>query len=76
MKYAERMSYATILRDRKKRVNPDELRTTVQGIRETRSKDLQVQGTEGTGRLNSACIVAIGASGTVRHLIPWIEVES
>ena len=58
IKPAEGMSYASILRELKKRVNPDELGATVQGIRETRSKDL-----------------VVGARGTVRHLIPRIEVE-
>ena len=43
IKSAEEMSYATILRKLKKRVNPDELGATVQGIRETRSKDLIVK---------------------------------
>ena len=37
------MSYASILRELKKRVNPDELGVTVQGIRETRSKDFLVE---------------------------------
>ena len=37
------MSYASILRELKKRVNPDELGATVQGIRETRSKNLLVE---------------------------------
>ena len=43
IKPAEGMSYASILRKLKKRVNPDELGATVQGIRETRSKDLLVE---------------------------------
>ena len=43
IKPAEEMSYATILRELKKRVNPDELGATVQGIRETRSKDFLVE---------------------------------
>ena len=57
IKPAEGMSYATILRDLKKRVNPDELGTTVQGIRETRPKDLLVElrcPKEGRARLDSA----------------------
>ena len=43
IKPVEGMSYASILRELKKRVNPDELGATVQGIRETRSKDLLVE---------------------------------
>ena len=43
IKPTEGMSYASILRELKKRVNPDELGATVQGIRETRSKDLLVE---------------------------------
>ena len=39
IKPAEGMSYASILRKLTKRVNPNELDATVQGIRETRSKD-------------------------------------
>ena len=39
IKPAEGISYATILFELKKRVNPDELGATVQGINETRSKD-------------------------------------
>ena len=44
VKPAERMSYASILRELKKRVNPDELGATVQGIRETRTKHLHLTG--------------------------------
>ena len=40
IKPVEGISYVTILRELKKRVNPDELGATVQGIREMRSKDL------------------------------------
>ena len=43
IKPAEGMSYASILREQKKRVNPDELGATVQGIRKTRSKDFLVE---------------------------------
>ena len=56
IKPAEGMSYATILRELKKRVNPDELGTTVQKIKETRSKDVLVElrcGKE--GHLASSC---------------------
>ena len=72
------MSYAVILRDLKKRVKPDEMGVTVQGIRETRSKDLQMKlkcSKEGRGWLDTAFREAIGASGIVRHLILRIEVE-
>ena len=40
IKSAEGMSYASILRELKKRVKPDELGAKVLGSRETRSKDL------------------------------------
>ena len=43
IKPAEGMSYASILRELKKRVNPEKLGATVQGIRETRSKNLLVE---------------------------------
>ena len=78
IKPAEGMSYASMLRELKKRVNPDELDATVQGIKETRSKDLLVElkcFTKSRGRLDTAFKEAVGARGTVRHLIPRIEVE-
>ena len=62
----------------KKRVKPDELGMTVQIIRETRSKDMLVElecSKEGRRRLDAALKKVIGASGTVHHLIPRIEVE-
>ena len=77
IKPAEGMSYASILRDLKKRVNPGELSATVQGIWETRSKDLLVElkcSTKSRGRLDTAFKEAVGARGTVRHLIPRIEI--
>ena len=57
------MSYSSILRDLKRRINLDELGVTIQGIRETRSKDLLVELKclkEGRGRLNPAFQEAIG----------------
>ena len=72
------MSYSCILRELKKRVNSDELGATVQGIRETRSKDLLVElkcSKKDRGRLDTAFKEAIEASGSVRYLIPRIEVE-
>ena len=78
IKPTEGVSYAAILKDLKKHVEPDELGVTVHGIRETRSKDLLVElkcSKEGRGRLDTALKEVIGASGTVRHLIPRIEVE-
>ena len=67
-----------ILKNLKKRVKPDELSATVQQIREMRSKALLVElkcSKEGKGRPDAAFKEVIGASGTVRHLIPKIEVE-
>ena len=79
IKPVQGMSYAFILRALKKRVNPDELGATVQGIsRETRSKELLVGlrcSKEGRGKLDAALKKAIGASGSVCHLIPRIEVK-
>ena len=78
IKTAEGMSYASILRRLKKRVNPDELGATAQGIRETRSKDLIVElkcSKKDRERLDTVLKESVGASGTVRHLIPRIEVE-
>ena len=72
------MSYASILRGLNKRVNLDELGSTVQGIRETRSNDLIVElkcSKKDRERLDTAFKEAVGASGTVRHLIPRMEVE-
>ena len=78
IKPAEGMSYATILRERKMRVNSDELGATVQGIRDTRSKDLLVEikcSAKSRGRLGTAFKEVIGARGTVRQPIARIEVE-
>ena len=72
------MIYASNLRGLKKRVNPDELGATVQGIRETRSNDLIVElkcSKKDRERLDTTIKLAVGASETVRHLIPRIEVE-
>ena len=77
IKPAEGMSYALILRELKKRVNPDELGVTVQRIREIRSKDLLVElkcSSKSKGRLDTAFKEAVGARGVVRHLIARIEV--
>ena len=74
----EAVSYAVILKDLKKHVKPDELGVTVHGIRETRSKDLLADlkcSKEDRGRLDTALKEVIGASGTVRQLIPRIVVE-
>ena len=78
IKPTEGVSYAAILKDLTKHVKPDELGVTVHGIRETRSKDLLVElksSKEGRGRLDTALKEVIGASGTVRQLIPRIEVK-
>ena len=78
IKPAEGVSYVAILKDFKKRVKPEELGVTVQGIRETRSKDLLVElkcYKEGRGWLDTALNEVHGVSGIVRHLIPRIEVE-
>ena len=70
--------YDSILRELKKGVNPDELGATVQGIKETRWKDLLMElkcSEKDRGRLDTAFKEALGASEAVRHLIPRIEVE-
>ena len=57
IKPGEGMSYVSILHELKKSVNPEELDATVQGIRETRSKDLLVErkcSTKCKGRLDTA----------------------
>ena len=72
------MSYAAILKNLKKPVKPEELGVTFQGIRETRSKDLLVElkySKDDRERLDSAFKEVVGASGSVRQLIPRIEVE-
>ena len=78
IKPAEGMSYASILRELKKRVNPDELSATVQGIREIRSKDLLVElkcSKKDRGPLDTVPKEAVGASSVVRQLIPRIKAE-
>ena len=78
IKPAGEMSYASILRELKNRVNPDELGATVQGIRKTRSKDLLVEltcFTKSRKKINTAFKEVVGARGTVCHLISRIEVE-
>ena len=73
------MSYADILKGFKKFVKSDELGDTVQGIKETRSKELLVKlkcSKVGRGRLDTDLKQVIGASGTVRHFILKIEVET
>ena len=75
---AEGMSYASILCECKKRVNPDELDATVQGIKETRSKHLLAElkcSTKSRERLDTTFKEVVGARGTVCHLIHSIEVE-
>ena len=79
IKLAERVSYTSILKDLMKRVKPKELGITAQGIRETCSKDLLVNlkiSKEGRGWLYSTFKEVIGASGSVRHIIPSIEAEN
>ena len=64
IKPAEGMSYDSILRELKKHVNPDELGATVQGIRETRSKDLLVEltcSTKSRERLDTTFKEVVGA---------------
>ena len=78
IKPAEGMSYATILCELKEHFNPDELGATVQGIREARSKDLLVEmkcSTKSREKILTAFKEVVGARGTVRYLIPRIEVE-
>ena len=43
IKLTEGMSYASIPQELEKRVNPDELSVTIQGIKETRPEDLLVE---------------------------------
>ena len=67
-----------MLKDLEKRVKPKQLGLTVQGIRESHFKDLLVElkcSAENRERLNSAFYEVVGASGSVRHLIPMIELE-
>ena len=76
------MSCASILRELKERVNPDELGATARGIRETRSKDLLVQlkySKRDKGRLDTAFKEEIGAipriEFKVADLEPRVEAE-
>ena len=67
IKPAEKVNYAAIRKDFKKRVEPGELDVTVHGIRKPRSKDLLME---------LKCFKEdIGASGTGHHLNVRIEVE-
>ena len=78
IKPAEGSCYASTLCEFKKRLNPDVLGATVQGISDTRSKDLPVElkcSIKSRGRLETAFKEVIGVKGTVRHLIPRIEVD-
>ena len=61
IKSSEGVSCAVILKNLKSRVNPEELEARIGGIRETRSKDLLVE--------------VIRESGSIRHLVPTVEVE-
>ena len=77
IKSAKGSSYADILMDLKKRVNPEKLGTTVHEIRTTRSKDLLVElrcASEVRRRLRSA-FRHVGGSRYVRYLVPKTEVE-
>ena len=68
---AEGVSYASILKDLKKRVRPEELVL----IREIYSKDLALElkcSAQNRGWLNSAFSEVVVASGSVCHLIPRI----
>ena len=72
------VSYAEILKNLKSRVNPEELGVKIGGIRETRTKDLLVEvkcAAEDRGRLDTAFRDVVGESGSVRHLVPTVEVE-
>ena len=73
----EGVSYAAMLKDLEKRIKPEELGVAFQGIRETRFKDLLVELKcfKDRGWLDAAFKDVIGASGSVRHFIPRIEVE-
>ena len=78
IKAAEEVSYASILKDLKERVKPEKQGVTVQGVRETRSGDLLVElkcSADEKGRLNSSFCEVFGHGGSIRYLIPWIEVE-
>ena len=74
----EGVRYAAILKNLKSRVNPEELGVKVEGIRETRTKYLlfEIECAAGDRRkLDSAFRDAVGESGSVRHLVPMVEVE-
>ena len=78
IKPVEGVSYSAILKNLKSRVNPEELGVKVGGIRETRTKDLLVEikcAARDRGKLDSAFRDAVGESGSVRHLVPMVEVE-
>ena len=78
MKPSEGVSYATILKNLKSRVNPEELGITIGGIRETRTKDLLVEikcDAKDRVRLDSAFCEVIGETRFVRHLVPTGEVD-
>ena len=77
IKPAKGSSYADILMDLKKRVNPEKLGTTVHEIRTTRSKDLLLElrcASEVRRRLSSA-FRYVGRSRYVRYLVLKTEVD-
>ena len=78
IKSSEGLSYAAILKNLKIRVNPEVLGAKIGGIKECRTKDLLVElkcNVKDRVSLDSAFREAIGASGSVRHLVPTVEVE-
>ena len=67
-----------ILKNLKSGVNPEELGVRIGGVRETRTKYLLAEvkfAAENRERLDSAFRGVVGESGSVRHLVPTIEVE-
>ena len=72
------MSYATILRSFKSRVNPEELVIRVQRIRDTCSNGYLVQirwAVKDRDRLDSAFRDIVGERGIVHHLDPMLQME-
>ena len=79
IKPSKGVNYEAILKNLKSRVNPEELGVKIGGIREVRTKDLLVEvkcAAEDRGRLDSAFREVVKESGSVRHLVPMVEVET
>ena len=72
------VNYSAILKNLKSYVNPEDFGVTIGRIRKTRLKDLLVEvryAAKDRVRLDSAFRDEVGETGSVRHLVPTVDVE-